>query len=330
MHRPHRLALRFGTFGLAAAALALLAQAPASATPPASSPSAPPHAAPRTVVPGGISLHASAADGTPVSGATFTLTDLAGTTSASGTTDADGTLAFPELPAGVYHLRQTATGSASVQPGPDQDVVVPDGVTVPVTVTDPFTPADLTVHVTDRAHKPVPGAVIAITDSTGKAITVTTDPSGSAEADLPVTARAGTIYTVAGRSGPHGAPAHTKPVTIRAEPAGLIAINLTDTTAPPTTMPTTGPTTPTPASPAAAPTSGGRPTTAGPHSPAGPTPTAITTPAASVTHTQLAHTGAEGTTWLAGTAGLLMIIGAGTLSGVRYRRAHPKPGSEKE
>lgn len=36
---PRRLALRFGTFGLTAAALVLLAQAPASATAPAPSPS---------------------------------------------------------------------------------------------------------------------------------------------------------------------------------------------------------------------------------------------------------------------------------------------------
>jgi hypothetical protein len=302
------------------------AQAPASATTAAPGASASHSAAPRAATPGGISLSVTDPDGTPVHGAAFTLTDLAGTASVSGTTGPDGTLPFPDLPAGVYHLRQTATGSASIQPGPDRDVVVPGGVTVPVAVTDPFTPAGLTIHLTDRARKPVPGASIAITDSTGKATTVTTGPSGSAQATLPVTARTGTTYTVTERSGPNGSPAHSKPVTVRAEPAGLLAINLTDTTAPPTTTPTTGPTTPTPADPA----SGDRPTTAGPHSAAGPTPTATTTPAASVTHTQLAHTGAEGTTWLAGTAGLLMIIGAGALSGVRQRRSHPTPGSEKE
>jgi len=324
VHRPRRLALRFGTYSLTAAALALLTQAPASATTPAPSPPAPHSAAPHAV-PGGISVHARATDGTPVSGAAFTLTDLAGTTSASGTTGADGILAFPELSAGVYHLRQTATASASLKPGPDQDVVVPDGITVPVTVTDPFTPADLTVRVTDRAHKPVPGAVIAITDNAGKAFTVTTGPSGIAYASPPVTARTGTAYTVTEHSGPHGAPAHTKPVTIRAEPAGLIAITLTDTTAP-----TTGPATPTAADPVAVPTSDGRPTTTGPSPATGPGPTATATLVASATHTQLAHTGAENTAWLAGTAGLLTAIGAGALSGARYRRSHPKATEEKE
>ncbi|MEE4543990.1 carboxypeptidase-like regulatory domain-containing protein [Streptomyces sp. V4-01] len=336
MHRPRHLVLRSGALALAltATALSLLTQPPASATTPAPSPTAPRTAVPRVVVPGGISLTVTATDGTPVAGAAFTLTDLAGTTSATGTTGADGTLGFPELPAGVYHLRQTATGSASVQPGPDRDVVVPDGVTVPVTVTDPFTPAGLSVHLTDRARKPVPGAFIAVTSSTGKAFTLTTGPSGSAQVSLPVTARTGTIYTVTERSGPHGAPAHGKPVTVRAEPAGLIAITLTDTTPPPTTPPATPPTneptTPSPSAPVAAPVSGGQPTANPSGSAVGPAPSTSSTLAASAPHAQLAHTGADSTTWLAGTAGLLMIIGAGALSGVHYRRSHGKPVKRKE
>jgi hypothetical protein len=324
VHRPARILLRTLATGAGTTILAVLAQVPAFSASPTPSPSTPHSAAPHAV-PGGISVHARATDGTPVSGAAFTLTDLSGTTSASGTTGADGSLAFPELPAGVYHLRQTATASASLKPGPDQDVVVPDGITVPVTVTDPFTPADLTVRVTDRAHKPVPGAVIAITDSAGKAFTVTTGPSGIAHASPPVTARTGTAYTVTEHSGPHGAPAHTKPVTIRAQPAGLIAITLTDTTAP-----TTGPATPTAADPVAVPTSDGRPTTTGPSSATGRGPTATATLAASATHPQLAHTGAENTAWLAGTAGLLTAIGAGALFGAHYRRSHPKAAEEKE
>lgn len=330
MHRPHHPIPRLGVLALTATVLTLLTQAPASATNPTPSPSAPHTAAPRAVLPGGISLTVTATDDTPVAGASFTLTDLAGTTSATGTTGPDGTLAFPELPAGVYHLRQTATGSATVQPGPDRDVVVPDGVTVPVTVTDPFTPAGLTVHLTERAHQPVPGAVIAITSSTGKAFTLTTGPSGSAQASLPVTARTGTTYTATERSGPHGAPAHSKPIIVRAEPAGLIAITLTDTTTPPTTPPATGPTTPASSKPVSAPVPGGQPTANPSASAAGPAPSTSRTPATPAPHAQLAHTGADSTTWLAGTAGLLMIIGAGALSGTHYRRSHSKPGKRKE
>jgi hypothetical protein len=333
VHRPHHLALRSGALALTATVIALLAQTPASAAPPTPRPSASHSASPRVVVPGGISLRVTATDGTPVAGATFTLTDLAGATSASGTTSADGTLAFPELPAGVYHLRQTATGSASVQPGPDQDVVVPDGVTVLLAVIDSFTPAGLTVHLTDRASKPVRGAVIAITSSTGKVFTVTTGPSGSAQASLPVTARTGTSYTVTERSGPHGAPAHSQPVTVRAEPAGRVAVTLTDTTMastpPPATTPTTGPTTPASSGPVTSAASGGRPTATASASAPGPAPSAPTAPAASAPHAQLAHTGADATTWLAGMAGLLMVIGAGALSGIHYRRAHGKHEKEK-
>ncbi|WP_433892619.1 MSCRAMM family protein [Streptomyces sp. CA-111067] len=343
MHRPRPLVLRSGALALTATVLTLLTQAPASATTPTPGTSASHSPASRAVVPGGISVHVIATDGTPVSGAAFTLTDLAGTISATGTTGADGILAFPELPAGVYHLRQTATGSASVQPGPDRDVVVPDGVTVPVTVTDPFTPAGLTVHLTDRAHQPVPGAVIAVTSSTGKAFTLTTGPSGSAQVSLPVTARAGTTYTVTERSGPHGTPAHSQPVTVRAEPAGLTAVTLTDATPPPSTpppstppattpatTPATGPTTPASPGPVAAPVAGGRPVATASASAAGPAPSTSSTWAASAPHAQLAHTGADATTWLAGTAGLLMIIGAGALSGAHYRRSHSKPGKRKE
>jgi LPXTG-motif cell wall-anchored protein len=333
VHHPRRPVLRSGALALTATVLALLAQAPASATTPTPSPSAPHSAAPRGVVPGGISLTVTATDGTPVSGAAFALTDLAGTTSASGTTGADGALNFPDLPGGVYHLRQTTTGSASVQPAPDRDVVVLDGVTVPVTLIDPFTPAGLTVHLTDRARKPVPGAVIAVTSRAGKVFTVTTGTSGSAQVTMPVTARTGTTYTVTEQAGPHGAPAHSQPVTVRAEPAGLIAITLTDTTTAPTTPtatpPTTGPTTPASSDPVTAPASGGRPAANPSASAVGPAPFTSTTPAASAPHAQLAHTGADASTWLAGTAGLLMIIGAGALSGVRYRRAHGKPGKQR-
>jgi LPXTG-motif cell wall-anchored protein len=273
------------------------------------------------VTPGGISLSVTDPDGTPVDGAAFTLTDLAGTTSVSGTTGPDGALPFPDLPAGVYHLRQTATGSASIQPGPDRDVVVPDGVTVPVAVTDPFTPAGLTVHLTDRARKPIPGASIAIADSAGKASTVTTGPSGSAQATLPVTTRTGTTYTVTERSGPNGSAAHSKPVTVRAEPAVLLAITLTDTAtaAPPADNPTSEPTTPG----SSAPTAGSRPT-------GSPSASATVTQASSAPHAQLAHTGAEATTWLAGTAGLLVIIGAWTLLAVRYRHSRGKTGEQGE
>jgi hypothetical protein len=327
VHRIPGVVLRSGGLALAASALALLTQAPASATTPTPSATAPHSAAPRTSAPGGISVHATASDGTPVAEAAFTLTDLAGTTAASGTTGADGTLAFPDLSPGVYHLRQTATGSSTVQLAPDQDVVVPDGVTVPVTVTDPFTPAGLTVHLTDSAGKPVSGADIAITSSTGKAVTVTTGASGSAQASLPVTSRTGTPYTVAEQTGPHGAPAHSKPATVRAQPSGLISITLTDTAA---TTPTTSPTTPPSTDPAAAPAPGNQSTATGPAPEPGPASSTSTTLAASAQHAQLAHTGADATTWLAGTAALLMVIGAGTLSGVRYRRPRNKPGEGKE
>jgi hypothetical protein len=268
------------------------------------------------VVPGGIALRVTGPDGTVVPGAEFTLTDLTGTTTASGTTDAQGSLAFDTLPAGVYHLKQTTTGSTAFQLGPDTDVIVTDGTTVAVTVTDPFTPAELTVHVTDYAHNPLPGAVVAVTDDTGKTLTATTGTNGSAQVSLPVTTRTGTSYTATIRSGPHDAPADSAPVTVRAEPAALVAITLTDTSASPTTSPTSTQSAPAPGTTP----DEGNPASTGSGAPAPPASTTAPSQTASAPRAQLAHTGANATGWLTGTAGLLMVIGAGALSGIRYRR----------
>ncbi|WP_225847251.1 collagen binding domain-containing protein [Streptomyces sp. HPF1205] len=328
--RPSRLTLCTGVLGLTTAALALVVCVPANAATPTAAPSAPHSATPLDVVPGGITLHVTAPDNTPVPGAAFTLTDLAGTTAATGTTDPTGDLAFTALPAGIYHLRQTATGTPILQAAPDQDVVVPDGTTAPVTVTvtDPFTPAALTVRVVDRTGKPLQGAVVALTDPSGKAITVTTGHTGSAQASLPVTARTGTTYTATEHSGPNGVPAHSKPVTVRAEPTARIAVTLTDTTTPALTPPTPTPTA-RPTNSASTPPTPSLPTATAPVSPPGPTPPASATRNTSASRTQLAHTGADATTWLASTAGLLLVIGAGTLSGARYRRTHNPPRQEK-
>lgn len=330
--RPGRLMLRSSALGLTTAALALLACTPVNAVTPAPAPPAPRSATPLDALAGSITVHVTAPDGTPVSGAAFTLTDLAGTTATTGTTNPHGDLAFTALPAGVYHLRQTSTGTIAVQAAPDRDVVVPDGTTVPVTVTvtDPFTPAALSIHVTDRTGKPLSGAVVALTDPAGKAITVTTGPSGSAQASLPVAARAGTLYTVTERSGPNGTPVHSRPVAVRAEPGALIAITLTDTTSPVITPPSATQTPRPTGSGASAPAPSGQPTATAPASAAGPSPAASTALSVSAPHAELAHTGADATTWLASTAGLLMIIGAGALSGVRYQRSRDRIRQEEE
>ncbi|MEC3997185.1 prealbumin-like fold domain-containing protein [Actinacidiphila sp. DG2A-62] len=281
-----------------------------------------PHGGPtRDVLTSGISIHVTATDDTPVSGATFVLTDVAGTTTASGIADADGRLSFADLPAGLYHLRQTATGSAAIQPAADQDVVVPADSTLPtlVTVIDRFTPANLTVRVTDRTGKPLPGAVVAVTDSSGTTLTITTGHSGSAQTALPITNRTGTVYTATERSGPNGAPLHGQHITLRAEPGALVAITLTDPTTP-STPPTTAATSTTAPTPSAT-----HPTSrASQLSATAQAPSASGAPTGRVPRAQLAQTGADATTWLAGIAGLLMIVGAGALSGASHRRAQSK------
>ncbi|MFF8958665.1 collagen binding domain-containing protein [Streptomyces sp. NPDC014894] len=316
---------------VAAAETAGPSPAPSSGTAQRDTPDPPPET-------GGIRILKKDPGGSLLHGAAFTLLDSTGNQAGTGTTDAAGQLVFQDLSPGVYRLKETSSGSPLHGIVADQDVIVPAGTTVPLTIVDPFKPANLTVKKTDRTSgKPLPGAVINIAPrSSGRAFTLTTGKDGTAKAALPVNTRTGTAYTVTETRAPAGYSPNPRPVRLSAKPGTAVTLSHTSVkktapatpsakppqTTPPTAKPPT--TTPSPA------TTGGTTTpkllqktgTASASVSANPAATDATPhsgqPAERV---QLARTGAAAPLLLGG-SGLLLAAGAGAVIAARRRRTY--------
>ncbi|OKI10224.1 hypothetical protein A6A06_01375 [Streptomyces sp. CB02923] len=269
-------------------------------------------------------------DGHRMPGAAFILLDDAGKEAASGRTNAEGRLAFEDLATGVYRLKETSSGSPLHTVAADQDVIATPGPAVPLTVTDPFKPANLTVKKTDKSSgKPLPGAIVNVTpvDSSGKTVTVATGKDGTATVQLPVTTRTGTPYKITESKAPSGYELDSAPAKITAKPGAPETVTFADTPKrPPTPSPTeTAPTPTAPAKPAPE-------RTPGKQNQATPHPEASASGAAAPTHSSappapqqatgsLAHTGADSTPWLLGAAGVLLAGGAAVVIAARRRRS---------
>ncbi|WP_327255420.1 SpaA isopeptide-forming pilin-related protein [Streptomyces sp. NBC_01244] len=316
---------------VAAAATGALTWAPsasAEAPEPTPSTSAP---APRSMPepePGGVEIHKKDPAGATLEGAQFSLLDTVnGTKALQGKTGADGILRFEKVTPGVYRLKETDSGSAIHDLAEDRDIIVTPGQVTPVTVVDPFKPAELTVKKTDKTTgKPLAGAVINIRPSGtgGEAVTLTTGKDGTAKAQLTVTARSGSAYTATETKAPSGYQLDSSPVQVTAKPAAGTTAEFTNTptaTTPPTQQPSKPPTTkpkPTPDTSApATPTPDNTSSTPAPSD----TPTSTPTPPAG-SDGQLARTGAGSTSWLAAAGGLLISAGGGAIWAVRRRRAN--------
>ncbi|WP_329558844.1 prealbumin-like fold domain-containing protein [Streptomyces uncialis] len=327
---------------VAAATVGMLACAPtASAEPtqpsPSSSPSASQRDEPETPATGGIALLKKDTGGDVLAGASFALLDDTGKGIADGKTDAAGRLAFADLPAGVYRLKETSSGSPLHDVVADQDVIVTPGTTIPLTITDPFKPAALTLKATDRHNgKPLPGAVVNITTARGGGtITLTTGRNGTATATLPVTSRTGTPYTATQTAAPAGY-RPGKPVKLTARPATSLIAAFANTRKQQPAKPPTSPPAPTPsATPPIEPSDTPRPdtlretgTAASASVPATRSPARKeTTPAAEAPAAkgELARTGADTIWWLLGGAGALLAAGGGAVIAVHRRRADDGP-----
>ncbi|MEU4347077.1 SpaA isopeptide-forming pilin-related protein [Streptomyces sp. NPDC023838] len=306
-----------------------LAWAPAaSAHAPEPTPSTPTTPAPRSMVEyGGIKILKKDPGGDLMAGAAFVLLDSSGKEVATGKTDVEGQLVFKDLAAGVYRLKETGSGSPLHNTVADQDVIVTPGNGTPLTVVDPFKPADLTVTKTDKdSGTPLPGAVINIipAGSGGDPVTLTTGKDGTAKAQLPVASRNGTAYTATETKAPEGYQLDSTPQKFTAKPGSPVTITFADTkkekpTPPPTIPPTVPPTKP-PVTPTDKPTPDTKPS---PSASAAHTPVPDETPpspGAPTPEGSLAHTGADATPWLLGGTGLLLAAGAAALVAVRRRR----------
>lgn len=271
-----------------------------------------------TAPPGGVQIRKKDPEGTKMAGVAFELLDAAGKTAARGTTDHEGILAFDNLPAGTYLLRETNSNSPLHALVPDQKIVITEGKTAaanPIVVIDPFKPADLTLKKIDKdSGKALPGAVINITADTvgtdgrhapGKKITtLTTGADGTAAAKLDVLLKAGTTYWATEVKAPGGYELNAKPQQFTAKPAARVEITVADTKTP-TTPPSTPPSTP-------------------PATPERPQPPAAQPPAPSG---QLAHTGGGNITWALGAGAVLLAGGGATIWAARRRKRPDTPAS---
>ncbi|MFF7439006.1 SpaA isopeptide-forming pilin-related protein [Streptomyces sp. NPDC008122] len=261
---------------------------------------------------GGLTIRKKDVEGTRMVGAAFQLLDKDGNQAAKGKTNAQGVLAFDQLRAGTYRLRETSSGSSLHDLVPEKTITITAGATAqanPIDVVDPFKNADLAVKKIDKnTGKALAGATIAIradeTDKTGKHVpgkivtTLTTGTNGAAEADLGVTLKAGTRYWATETKAPDDYQLDTTPQAFTARPGAEVTVTLVDQPVP--TTPPPSPSTP-PTTPPAPPTT----------PPAPPS----TPPSGS-----LAHTGADTTPWLIAGASGLLAAGGGLYVLSRRRR----------
>lgn len=327
---------------------AVLAATPAAFAAPSTEPTpsvSPARAETPASDPGSIEITTKDPAGNVLSGAAFLLFDTAGQEAGHGKTDDQGKLAFPDLPPGIYRLKETATGSPLHQVAADQDVIVTPGAATQLTITSPFKDAKVLLHAKDKkTGKLLPGATMNIGTGDSTLLTLTTGTGGTAAGELPVSSRK-TQFWVKQIKAPTGYDLYKPPKTFTAAPGAPVTVTVTNAKTETTSKPTpSDKPTHTPAStsstPAAPPsnnqTGGPKPTPTGSTPDADSSPTASgvapaasssaasaaptddsvpTTPAGS-----LAHTGSDATPWLlAGTGGLILTGGAFCLTARRRR-----------
>ncbi|MET9956435.1 SpaA isopeptide-forming pilin-related protein [Streptomyces sp. NPDC006339] len=342
------------TTAVLAAASAAFAAPPSEPTP--SAPTA--HAGIPPSDAGSVEITKKDPAGDVLSGATFLLLDSAGQETGGGKTDNQGKLTFPDLAPGIYRLKETASGSPLHDVVADQDVIVTPGATTRLTITDPFKAAQVVLQSKDdKTGKLLPGATVNIGTGDSTLLTLTTGTGGTASGELPVSSRK-TEFWVKQIKAPDGYDLYKPSKTFTAGPGAPVTVTVTNakTAATPKPTPSDKPTpkpTSTPSDkPSSSPTGAPKPTqtdtstpgtgssstaaeraldasssTASPSALAASTGgSAPVTPAGS-----LAHTGADTTPWIAGGAGLLVVVGAVTLVVTRRRGGiEPEPDDISE
>lgn len=334
MHNAATRALPAAVLAVAATVTGSLAWAPAAsaqAPEPTASTAATP--APNAAEGGGVTILKKDPGGDVLAGASFTLYDSEGREAGSGRTNAEGRLVFKDLEPGVYRLKEVSSGSSLHDVVEDQDVIVAPGTDAPLTVIDPFKPANVLVKAKDdKSGKLLPGATVNIGTGDKTMVTLTTGGKGTATAKLPVNSRTGTDFWFKQTKAPAGYDVYKGRRDFKAKPGDPVTVTVTNAKTPttppspdpsdePTHEPTENPT----GTPTEKPTSGssGGPGTSEPseketNTPAPDATTSSTT--APEPDGSLAHTGADATPWLIGGAGVLLATGGGALIVARRRR----------
>jgi LPXTG-motif cell wall-anchored protein len=277
---------------------------------------------------GSVAITKTDPTGTRLEGAAFLLLDVTGQEAANGRTDAQGQLTLAELPAGVYRLRETASGSPQHDTVADQDVIVTPGGTTRLTTVDPFKQAHLTLQVKDdKTGKPLSGARVNIGSADTTLLTLTTGSKGTASADLPITSLT-TRFWAKQTKAPASYQLPKTAKTFTAGPAAQVTVTFNNSKIPAEPRP------PTDGLPTAQPTD-----TATSDKDTGNTQqsdenrsarsetsaTSAVSPSTSEKSSKpltgtLAHTGADSNRWLLGAAAGLLAIGAGSAYAARRHR----------
>ncbi|WP_416986664.1 SpaA isopeptide-forming pilin-related protein [Streptomyces sp. T028] len=312
------------TIAAVASTVSLAPAAVAQTSEPTPSTSAVPLSAADT---GGVTIQKKDPGGDVLAGASFTLLDSQGQQAASGETNADGQLAFENLPPGVYRLKEISSGSPLHDVVDDQDVIVTPGANTPLTIIDPFKPATVTLKARDsKSGKLLPGSTVNIGTGDTTLLTLTTGADGTASAKLPVNSGTGTTFWAKQTKAPAGYDLYKPSKSFTAKPGSPITVTVTNakttTTTPaprPSEKPSDRPTTDESTSDKPTPDQGDSTST----TPSNTAAVAKTVPstAAPAPKGTLAHTGADATPWLLGGAGVLLAVGGGAVFAARRRRA---------
>ncbi|TXL83929.1 SpaA isopeptide-forming pilin-related protein [Streptomyces sp. IB2014 016-6] len=269
---------------------------------------------------GGVRILKKDPGGDLMAGAAFTLLDTTGEVAGKGATDARGLLAFDDLAPGVYRLKETSSGSPLHTTVPDRDVVITPGITIPLTVVDPFKPATVLLKTTDdKTGRLLAGSTVNIGSGTTTLLTLTTKANGTATATLPVNSRTGETFWVRQTKAPAGYDLYKPSRTFTAGPGAPVTVTVTNTKTSTGASPAPDPS---PGKPdgneSSTPSSSGSRPGSDTTSPVTDNPESSSTSPAPGTEGALAHTGANTTPWL--TAGGALLLATGTVAVIAARR----------
>ncbi|WP_446038035.1 SpaA isopeptide-forming pilin-related protein [Streptomyces sp. SID1121] len=315
---------------VAAAVTGTLTWAPTATGQPSEPTSAASAAPAKTPAPdtGSIAITKKDPGGDVLPGAAFLLLDSIGQEAGRGKTDEQGKLAFPDLAPGVYRLKETSSGSPLHEIVADQDVIVTPGASTRLTITDPFKAATVLLQTKDdKTGKLLPGSTVNIGTGNKTLLTLTTGSKGTASGALPVSSRTAQFWVKQVKA-PTGYDLYKPSKTFTAGPGAPVTVTVANakTTSAPKPDPSKTPTDKTTDIPSApgdkqnedrSDASKLFPTDADLSAFPAADPDHDATPTALAG--SLAHTGADATPWIIGSAATLVIAGMATVVATRRR-----------